>query len=357
MERSPSNTEFPGREPGFPAPSDGGPQRQSFEATGSGQFRWMGHGLKVTLCACCAAVAMVVSGAGYAAAAPVSLAAQRTAGAVMVPDSTRWDVSGDNSVDVTYDGTDFVYSVTFVQSGSTLSGTLDDSYYPTSGSVSGTVSGDDITFTFAYPTGSIQGTRTYTGTISSAGAVSGTWTQTGSESPDNGSWGLARNAVPTAAAACAAATAANDAAQADLKDAQSASEDDAARVSQDIRALHHAVVEIPGNIAEASLGRIKKIFLNSLDPEVSDINSDLADRFFQRAAAVESAEAAQVGVVLDIVTSKLIPALGLPALAVTSKDIGKLLTADAALKIALVRAEAAKTAAHAAHAAMERACS
>ena len=223
-------------------------------------------------------------------------------------------MSGDNSVDVTYDGTDFVYSVTFVQSGSTLSGTLDDSYYPTSGSVSGTVSGDDITFTFAYPTGSIQGTRTYTGTISSAGAVSGTWTQT-------------------------------------------ASEDDAARVSQDIRALHHAVVEIPGNIAEASLGRIKKIFLNSLDPEVSDINSDLADRFFQRAAAVESAEAAQVGVVLDIVTSKLIPALGLPALAVTSKDIGKLLTADAALKIALVRAEAAKTAAHAAHAAMERACS
>jgi hypothetical protein len=266
-------------------------------------------------------------------------------------------VSGDNSVDVTYDGTDFVYSVTFVQSGSTLSGTLDDSYYPTSGSVSGTVSGDDITFTFAYPTGSIQGTRTYTGTISSAGAVSGTWTQTGSESPDNGTWGLARNAVPTAAAACAAATAANDAAQADLKDAQSASEDDAARVSQDIRALHHAVVEIPGNIAEASLGRIKKIFLNSLDPEVSDINSDLADRFFQRAAAVESAEAAQVGVVLDIVTSKLIPALGLPALAVTSKDIGKLLTADAALKIALVRAEATKTAAHAAHAAMERACS
>jgi hypothetical protein len=146
--------------------------------------------------------------------------------------------------------------------------------------------------------------------------------------------------VPTAAAACAAATAAND----------------AARVSQDITALHRAVIEIPANIAEASLGRIKKIFLNSLDPEISDINSDLADSFFQRAAAVESAEAAQAGVVLDIVTSKLIPVLGLPALAVTSKDIGKLLTADAALKIALVRAEAAKTAAHAAHAAMERAC-
>src|ERR1700683_2564038 len=97
MERSPSNKGFAGREPG------------------NGQFHRMGHGLKLTLCAGCAAVAMVVSGAGYAAAAPVSFAEQRTAGAVVVPDSTRWEVSGDNSVDVTYDGTGFVYSVTFVQ--------------------------------------------------------------------------------------------------------------------------------------------------------------------------------------------------------------------------------------------------
>jgi hypothetical protein len=304
----------------------------------------------------CLVAALAVTGAGAAAAAPASLAAPKTVGAVVVPDSTQWDVSGDNSVDVTYDGTEYVYSVTFVQSGSTLSGTLDDSYYPTSGPVSGTVSGDDIRFTFDYPAGSVQGTRTYTGTISSAGAVSGTWTQTGSESPDNGTWSLADNAVPTASAACAAATAANDAAQADLRAAQSASDDDAALVSQDITALHHAVVEIPANIAEASLERIKKIFLNSLDPEVSDINSDLADSFFQRAAAIESAEAAQVGAVLDIVNSKLIPVLGLPALAVTSKDIGKLLTADAALKIALVRAEAAQATADAAQAAMKRAC-
>jgi len=139
---------------------------------------------------------MVVSGAGYAAAAPVSFAAQRTAGAVVIPDSTRWDVSGDNSVDVTYDGTGYVYSVTFVESGSTLSGTLDDSYCPTSGPVSGTVSGDDLTFTFAYPAGSVQGTRTYTGTISSAGAVSGTWTQTGSESAAASSSGRPQSSPP-----------------------------------------------------------------------------------------------------------------------------------------------------------------
>jgi hypothetical protein len=356
MEYTPGNTAFPGNETQFPGTSENTTRGNSpAMENGAGQFRWMGHGLKM-LCACCAAAAMVVTGAGYAAAAPVSVAAHRTAAAVAVPDSAQWDVSGDNSVDVTYDGTGYVYSVTFVESGSTLSGTLDDGYYPTSGPVSGTVSGDDITFTFAYPAGSVQGTRTYTGTISSAGAVSGTWTQTGSESPDNGTWSLAGNAVPTASAACAAATAANDAARADLKAAQSASDDDAARVSQDIRALHHAVVEIPANIAEASLAQIRKIFLNSLDPEVSDINSDLADSFFRRAAAIESAEAAQVGAVLDIVSSKLIPVLGLPALAVTSKDIGKLLTADAALGVALVQAEHAKTAAAAARAAMERAC-
>jgi len=304
----------------------------------------------------CLVAAMALTGAGYAAAAPASLAAPRTFGAVITPDATQWDVSGDNSVDVTYDGTDFVYSVTFVQSGDHLSGTLDDSYYPTSGPVSGTISGDDITFTFAYPAGSVQGTRTYTGTISSAGAVSGTWTQTGSESPDNGTWSLANDAVPTASAACAAATAAYDAAQAALKAAESASDDDAALVRRDITALHGAVEEIPGNIVEASVDQIKKIFLNSLDPEVSNLNSDLADSFFRRAAAVESAEAARVGVALDIVNSKLIPALGLPALAVTSKDIGKLLTADAALKIALVQAEHAQTAADAARAAMKRAC-
>jgi len=163
----------------------------------------MRRGPAVTLCACCAAVAMVVSGAGWAAATPASHAAQRTVGTEPVltsqsdPDSSRWNLNGANNIDVGYDGTSFVYSVTFTQTGSSLTGTLDDPYYTTSGPVSGTINGDSITLTFSYPSGSVQGTRTYTGTISQSGAVSGTWTQTGDESPDNGTWTLENNAVPS----------------------------------------------------------------------------------------------------------------------------------------------------------------
>jgi hypothetical protein len=141
------------------------------------------RGSKITLITC-VTVALVVSGAGLAAATTSQSA------------STQWNLNGSNSVNVTYDGSGYVYSVTFTQSGSSLSGTLTDSYYPTRGPVSGTVSGDSVTFTFNYPSGSVQGTRTYTGTISSAGAVSGNWSQTGSEVPDNGTWTLGTNAVP-----------------------------------------------------------------------------------------------------------------------------------------------------------------
>jgi hypothetical protein len=151
----------------------------------------IGRGLKATLITC-TVVALVVSGAGLAAAMPISGAKLAM---ISQPASSQWNLNGSNSVDVSYDGSVYVYSVTFKQSGGTLSGTLSDPYYPTSGAVSGTVSGNSVTFTFDYPSGSIQGERTYTGTISQSGAVSGTWTQTGSEMPNNGTWTLAGKAV------------------------------------------------------------------------------------------------------------------------------------------------------------------
>lgn len=154
----------------------------------------IGRGLKVALITC-TVVALVVSGAGLAAAMPISGAKLAM---TSQPASSQWNLNGSNSVDVTYDGSEYVYSVTFKQSGTTLSGTLSDPYYPTSGAVSGTVSGNSVTFTFDYPSGSVQGKRTYTGTISQSGAVSGTWTQTGSEVPNNGTWTLAGKAVPGA---------------------------------------------------------------------------------------------------------------------------------------------------------------
>ena len=151
---------------------------------------------RLMLTICCTVVALAASGAGLVAAMPASGAPVPTSQSN--PGSGQWNLAGNNSVDVGYDGSDLVYSVTFTQSGSSLSGTLTDPYYPTSGNVSGTVSGNSVTFTFTYPSGSVQGTRTYTGTISSAGAVSGDWTQTGSEVPDNGTWNLATNAAPVA---------------------------------------------------------------------------------------------------------------------------------------------------------------
>jgi hypothetical protein len=154
----------------------------------------IGRGLKVALITC-TVVALVVSGAGLAAAMPISGAKLAM---TSQPASSQWNLNGSNSVDVTYDGSEYVYSVTFKQSGSALSGTLSDPYYPTSGAVSGTVSGNNVTFTFDYPSGSVQGKRTYTGTISQSGAVSGTWTQTGSEVPNNGTWTLTGKAVPGA---------------------------------------------------------------------------------------------------------------------------------------------------------------
>jgi hypothetical protein len=165
-----------------------------------------GRGPKVMLWASCAAAALILSGAGTAFAAPVGLTPQKAESAVTSQsdcnssETEQWNLNGTNSIDAVYDGITYVYSATFTENGNCLTGTLDDSYYPTSGPISGTINGDSVTFTFDYPSGSVQGTRTYTGTISQSAAVSGTWSQTGSESPDNGTWTLAQPATAATAA-------------------------------------------------------------------------------------------------------------------------------------------------------------
>jgi len=110
----------------------------------------------------------------------------------------KWNLNGGNTVDLTYEGGAYTYSVTITQKGSCLTGTLTDKYYSTpalTGPISGTVKGDDVTFTFNYPANSVQGARTFTGTIGRHGAVSGTWGETGSEH-GTGTWTLADNASP-----------------------------------------------------------------------------------------------------------------------------------------------------------------
>jgi hypothetical protein len=339
----------------------------------------MRRGPRLTICACCAAVAMVASGAGVAAAAPT---APRTAAASQAaPASTQWSVNGSNSVDVGYDGQDLVYSVTFTQTGTSLSGTLDDPYYPTSGPISGSISGTSITFTFSYPSGSIQGTRTYTGTIDSSGAVSGTWTQTGSESPDNGTWSLAGNAVAQTSSptqACTTATAAYQAANRtynnlldQLRNAQdlqteeqnrvseltqevnaddalikqvrallSEGRDDNNEVLQDLAGLTSTikrVSELPRSaIIEGTIDDIRTT-LFGMNFETGEVSEALAATFFQRAAAIESAEAAQAASVIDLISTNFLGALGIPGLTAVAVEAGKIGTAEGALEIVLLQ--------------------
>jgi hypothetical protein len=84
-----------------------------------------------------------------------------------------FDVNGANTILVPWVGT-YTYTVNFILTGTTLTGTLNDSYYPTGDQpLSGNVTGNAITFTYDYPSGSPQGTRTYTGTIDSTGQITG----------------------------------------------------------------------------------------------------------------------------------------------------------------------------------------
>jgi len=109
----------------------------------------------------------------------------------------RWNLNGSNTITAIYNNAPFNYTVTFKQDGSCLRGTLTDPYIQPSslqsGPINGSIRGNTVTFSFTYPT-NVQGTRTYTGTISRSGAVSGTWSQTGTQVPNNGTWSLGSKA-------------------------------------------------------------------------------------------------------------------------------------------------------------------
>src|ERR1700733_1530509 len=153
----------------------------------------------VRICAGLAVAAgLVVGGAGVASAAPVTPAAHSSysPGPRCNPFAReQWNLNGRNKVEAVYQGTTYTYSVTFRQFGSCLTGTLTDSYYPTTGPIYGTVVKNHVVFPFRYPAGSVQGARTFVGTINRWGGVSGFWWETGSEQ-GHGSFTLAKHAAP-----------------------------------------------------------------------------------------------------------------------------------------------------------------
>ena len=130
------------------------------------------RGISRTVLGTCAGLAvaagLVVGGAGVASAATVSPAATTASnhGFGCNPFAgQQWNLNGSNTVNAVFEGTTYSYSITFKQFGSCLSGTMTDSYYPTTGPIRGTVRGNYVTFSFTYPAGSIQGTRTFNGYI------------------------------------------------------------------------------------------------------------------------------------------------------------------------------------------------
>jgi hypothetical protein len=170
-----------------------------------------------------AAAGLVIGGAGVASAATVSPAAHSTTawGSGCNPWAReQWNLNGSNTVENNQFSPPYAYSITFKQYGSCLFGTMTDSYYPTTGPIYGTIKGNYVTFSFKYPAGSIQGTRTFTGYIHPQwyrqwyqhwvwngyrwvlrwtfrwqlhGYVSGHWTETGTEGASS-TWYLANYA-------------------------------------------------------------------------------------------------------------------------------------------------------------------
>ena len=130
----------------------------------------------------------------------------------------QWNLNGSNTVNAVFMGTTYSYSITFKQFGNCLSGTMTHSYYPTTGPIYGTVRGNHVTFSFTYPAGFIQGTRTFNGYITPVdrqwyrqghrwhfrglfrvGSVSGKWSDNGTEN-GSGPFSLSnnvRNACPS----------------------------------------------------------------------------------------------------------------------------------------------------------------
>ena len=158
------------------------------------------RGISRTVLRTCAGLAvaagLVAGGAGVASAATVTPAAHTTSnfGFRCNPfQREHWNLNGYNKVETVYLGTTYTYTVTFRQFGSCLAGTLTDPGYPTTGPVFGTINRNHVTFTFRYPSGSVQGTRTFSGFINRWGFVSGNWWETGIEN-GMGTFTLARHA-------------------------------------------------------------------------------------------------------------------------------------------------------------------
>ena len=158
------------------------------------------------LCAGPAVAATLITGASAASAAVITPVSNN--GVAFGPHGPRhpncnrwqlerWNLNGSNTITAIYNNAPFNYTVTFKQDGSCLRGTLTDPYIQPSslqsGPINGSIRGNTVTFSFTYPT-NVQGTRTYTGTISRRGTVSGTWSQTGTQVPNNGTWSLGTKA-------------------------------------------------------------------------------------------------------------------------------------------------------------------
>jgi hypothetical protein len=160
----------------------------------------MRFGAKAIIWAACAGpavAAMVVTAAGTANAAPVS-PHDNGFGLCSSIKLEQWNLNGSNTVDLKWNGGSYTYNVKFAQNGSCLTGFLTDTGLPSGEQklqVYGSVNGSDVTFTVAYPT-NVQGFRTFDGTIGNSGAVSGSWHQSGTQTPNNGSWKLAGKAKP-----------------------------------------------------------------------------------------------------------------------------------------------------------------
>jgi len=160
------------------------------------------RGISRTVLRTCAGLAvaagLVAGGAGVANAATVAPAAHTTTtnfGPGCNPFAhEHWNLNGHNKVEAVYLGQTYTYTVTFKQFGGCLIGTLTDPLFPTTGPVFGTINRNHVTFSFRYPTGSVQGTRTFSGTINRWGFVSGKWWETGSEN-GTGTFTLARHAA------------------------------------------------------------------------------------------------------------------------------------------------------------------
>jgi len=158
------------------------------------------RGISKTVLRTCAGLAiaagLVAGGTGVASAATTAPATHSTNpfGHGCNPfQREHWNLNGHNKVEAVFQGQIFTYSVTFRQFGGCLSGTLTDGFFPVTGPVFGTINRNHVTFSFKYPAGSVQGTRTFTGTINWFGFVSGTWSETGSEN-GTGTFTLARHA-------------------------------------------------------------------------------------------------------------------------------------------------------------------